>query len=109
MKYFLLGAFASALFLFGIALIYGYSGSLRYSDIATATGTPTGMESLLLVGAVLILSGLLFKVGAVPFHTWTPGRLPGRADADHRLHGRVHQGRRVRRAAADRLHGVPRT
>src|SRR4051812_31536123 len=72
MKYFLLGAFASALFLFGIALIYGYSGSLRYSDIATATGTPNGMESLLLVGAVLILSGLLFKVGAVPFHTWTP-------------------------------------
>ena len=72
MKYFLLGAFASALFLFGIALIYGYSGSLRYSDIATAIGTPNGMESLLLVGSVLILSGLLFKVGAVPFHTWTP-------------------------------------
>jgi NADH-quinone oxidoreductase subunit N len=72
MKYFLLGAFASALFLFGIALIYGYSGSLRYSDIATATGTPNGMESMLLVGSILILSGLLFKVGAVPFHTWTP-------------------------------------
>ncbi|WP_028045105.1 NADH-quinone oxidoreductase subunit NuoN [Cellulomonas sp. URHE0023] len=72
MKYFLLGAFASALFLFGIALIYGYSGSLRYADIATATGTPSGMESVLLVGSVLILAGLLFKVGAVPFHTWTP-------------------------------------
>lgn len=72
MKYFLLGAFASATFVFGIALIYGYSGSLRYSDIATAIGTPSGMESLLLVGGVLILSGLLFKVGAVPFHTWTP-------------------------------------
>ncbi|MEZ0448082.1 NADH-quinone oxidoreductase subunit NuoN [Cellulomonas sp. ICMP 17802] len=72
MKYFLLGAFSSALLLFGIALVYGYSGSLRYSDIATATQTPSGLDSVLLVGSVLILSGLLFKVGAVPFHTWTP-------------------------------------
>jgi len=72
MKYFLLGAFSSALLLFGIALVYGYSGSLRYSEIATATQTPSGLDSLLLVGSVLILSGLLFKVGAVPFHTWTP-------------------------------------
>ncbi|WP_456787533.1 NADH-quinone oxidoreductase subunit NuoN [Cellulomonas sp. P5_C5] len=72
MKYFLLGAFSSALLLFGIALVYGYSGSLRYSDIAEATQVPGGLDSLLLVGSVLILSGLLFKVGAVPFHTWTP-------------------------------------
>ena len=72
MKYFLLGAFASAMFVFGIALVYGYSGSLRYSDIAASIGRPTDMEGLLLVGGVLILSGLLFKVGAVPFHTWTP-------------------------------------
>lgn len=72
MKYFLLGAFSSALLLFGIALLYGYSGSLRYADIATATATPGGLDSLLLVGSVLLLSGLLFKVGAVPFHTWTP-------------------------------------
>ena len=72
MKYFLLGAFSSALLLFGIVLLYGYSGSLRYSDIATMTQNPTGLDSLLLVGAVLVLSGLLFKVGAVPFHTWTP-------------------------------------
>ncbi|KQY47188.1 NADH-quinone oxidoreductase subunit NuoN [Cellulomonas sp. Root137] len=72
MKYFLLGAFSSALLLFGIALVYGYSGSLRYSEIAEATQVPGGLDSLLLVGSVLILSGLLFKVGAVPFHTWTP-------------------------------------
>lgn len=72
MKYFLLGAFSSALLLFGIVLLYGYSGSLRYSDIAKTTQNPTGLDSLLLVGAVLVLSGLLFKVGAVPFHTWTP-------------------------------------
>ena len=72
MKYFLLGAFASALLLFGIVLLYGYSGSIRYADIAAATGTPGGTEGLLLVGTVLLFAGLLFKVGAVPFHLWTP-------------------------------------
>ncbi|GIG22229.1 NADH-quinone oxidoreductase subunit N [Cellulomonas chitinilytica] len=72
MKYFLLGAFTSALMLFGIALVYGYSGSLRYSTIADATQEASGLDGLLLVGSVLILAGLLFKVGAAPFHTWTP-------------------------------------
>lgn len=77
LKYFLLGAFASALFVFGIALVYGYSGSLRYSEIATATATPSELDGLLLVGAVLLLVGLLFKVGAVPFHAWTPDAYQG--------------------------------
>ncbi|WP_309134288.1 NADH-quinone oxidoreductase subunit NuoN [Cellulomonas sp.] len=72
MKYFLLGAFTSAIMLFGIALLYGYSGSIRFSEIAAATATPGGTDDLLLVGAVLLLVGLLFKVGAVPFHQWTP-------------------------------------
>jgi NADH-quinone oxidoreductase subunit N len=72
LKYFLLGAFASALFLFGIALLYGYGGSLRFSELTTATSTPGGLDLLLVVGLVLVLSGLLFKVGAVPFHAWTP-------------------------------------
>lgn len=72
MKYFLLGAFASALLLFGIALLYGFSGSLRYADIAATIRAETGMEGLLLVGSLLVLVGLLFKVGAVPFHSWTP-------------------------------------
>ncbi|AEE45083.1 NADH-quinone oxidoreductase subunit NuoN [Cellulomonas fimi] len=72
MKYFLLGAFASALMLFGIGLVYGYSGSLRYSEIAEQTLQVSGADTVLLVGSVLVLSGLLFKVGAVPFHTWTP-------------------------------------
>ncbi|HEY0237583.1 MAG TPA: NADH-quinone oxidoreductase subunit NuoN [Friedmanniella sp.] len=72
MKYFLLGAFASALLLFGIALLYGFSGSIRYSDIADAVRSTTGMDGLLLTGALLVLAGLLFKTGAVPFHSWTP-------------------------------------
>ncbi|MFS0705919.1 NADH-quinone oxidoreductase subunit NuoN [Cellulomonas sp. 179-A 9B4 NHS] len=72
MKYFLLGAFASAIMLFGIALLYGYSGSVRFTDIAAATSVPGGLDDLLLIGAVLLLAGLLFKVGAVPFHMWTP-------------------------------------
>jgi len=72
LKYFLLGALSSALFLFGIALLYGFSGSFRLSVIATAVPATAGMDSLLLAGSMLVLIGLLFKVGAVPFHAWTP-------------------------------------
>ncbi|MFE0578406.1 NADH-quinone oxidoreductase subunit NuoN [Streptomyces sp. NPDC058874] len=82
-KYFLLGAFASAFLLFGIALLYGYAGSMSYAVIADVVdGTVTtidpalagtmGNDVLLLMGGALILTGLLFKVGAVPFHMWTP-------------------------------------
>ncbi|MFE3326010.1 NADH-quinone oxidoreductase subunit NuoN [Streptomyces sp. NPDC059176] len=82
-KYFLLGAFSSAFLLFGIALLYGYAGSLSYARIAgvvdgsvqtidPALAGTMGNDALLLVGAALILVGLLFKVGAVPFHMWTP-------------------------------------
>ena len=72
MKYFLLGAYASAFFLFGTALLYGFAGSVRLSDIAAAVRTVTGMDTLLFAGAALVLVGLFFKVGAVPFHSWTP-------------------------------------
>jgi NADH-quinone oxidoreductase subunit N len=72
LKYFLLGAYSSAFFLFGSALIYGYSGSLEFADIAAATSRATSGEPLLLAGIALIAVGLLFKVGAAPFHEWTP-------------------------------------
>lgn len=72
LKYFLLGAFSSAFFLMGVALLYGYAGSVRLSDIASAVPTVAGMDGLLLAGSALLLIGLLFKVGAVPFHAWTP-------------------------------------
>jgi NADH-quinone oxidoreductase subunit N len=72
MKYFLLGAYASGFLLFGAALLYGYAGSVRLADIAVAAGTVTDQEPLLLAGLVLVLVGLLFKVAAFPFHSWTP-------------------------------------
>ncbi|MGW7360193.1 NADH-quinone oxidoreductase subunit NuoN [Streptomyces sp. NPDC054802] len=82
-KYFLLGAFSSAFLLFGIALMYGYAGSVSYARIAEvvegsvrtidpALADTMGNDALLLIGGALILMGLLFKVGAVPFHMWTP-------------------------------------
>ncbi|GAA3017661.1 NADH-quinone oxidoreductase subunit NuoN [Kitasatospora albolonga] len=81
-KYFLLGAFASAFFLFGTALLYGYAGTVRLSGIAdvvsgVAQVTPalantTQNDALLLIGLAILSVGLLFKVGAVPFHSWTP-------------------------------------
>jgi len=72
MKYFLLGAFASAFFLFGVALLYGFAGSVRLDAIAAATTTAVGLDGLLLAGVAMVLVGLLFKIGAVPFHSWTP-------------------------------------
>ncbi|GAB2614570.1 NADH-quinone oxidoreductase subunit NuoN [Pseudactinotalea suaedae] len=72
LKYFLLGAFSSAFFLMGLALLYGYAGSVHLADIATAVPLVSGMDGLLLAGSALVIIGLLFKVGAVPFHSWTP-------------------------------------
>ena len=72
LKYFLLGAFASAFFLFGAAFLYGASASITLSGIREAVVGGTGNNVFLLVGIVFISVGLLFKVGAVPFHAWTP-------------------------------------
>jgi NADH-quinone oxidoreductase subunit N len=71
-KYFLLGAFASAFFLYGLALIYGYSGSVRFTDIAIASGGSARSDTLLFGGLALLVVGLLFKGSVGPFHTWTP-------------------------------------
>ncbi|MER7543511.1 NADH-quinone oxidoreductase subunit NuoN [Spirillospora sp. NPDC127506] len=71
-KYFLLGAFSSAFFLYGIALLYGYAGSVRLSDISAQISKDTGSETLLLAGVALLSVGLLFKLGGVPFHMWKP-------------------------------------
>ncbi|MDR6173764.1 NADH-quinone oxidoreductase subunit N [Nocardioides zeae] len=72
MKYFLLGAFSSGFFVYGAALLYGYSGTLSLAGIAAAVGAGGGPTVLLLAGVALVMVALLFKVGAVPFHAWTP-------------------------------------
>src|SRR5205823_5152026 len=71
-KYFVLGAFSSAFFLYGIALIYGSTGSTNLGDIAEFLRANTVTNGLLLAGFGLLLVGLGFKVAAVPFHMWTP-------------------------------------
>ncbi|MGB2693582.1 MAG: NADH-quinone oxidoreductase subunit N [Dehalococcoidia bacterium] len=78
LKYMLLGAFSSAMFLYGLSLIYGSAGSTFYSDIALAFENGTAQFELgLLMGLVLVLAGLGFKVAAVPFHMWTPDAYEG--------------------------------
>ena len=78
LKYFLLGAFSSAFLLFGSALLYGYAASSDLRAIARAIPASSGgLDGLLVPGAVLVLIGLLFKVGAVPFHSWTPDAYQG--------------------------------
>jgi NADH-quinone oxidoreductase subunit N len=71
-KYFLLGAFSSAFFLYGAAMLYGYAGTLNLAGIADAVAAGSGKTSLALIGTGLLLVGVLFKVGAVPFHSWIP-------------------------------------
>src|SRR5690625_1172644 len=72
LKYFLLGAFSSAIFIFGAAFVYGYSGSLELSGIDTGLSSTVGQDPLLLTGVGLMAVALLFKIGAAPFHAWTP-------------------------------------
>ena len=72
LKYFLLGAYSSAFFIFGAAFIYGFAGSVNFSAIRNAVVGGYANDVILLIGIVFISVGLLFKVGAVPFHAWTP-------------------------------------
>ncbi|MPZ00867.1 MAG: NADH-quinone oxidoreductase subunit NuoN [Actinophytocola sp.] len=71
-KYFLLGAFASAFFLYGVALLYGYAGSVKLPEIAEAMAGTDVSDTLLYTGIGLVVVGLLFKGSVGPFHTWTP-------------------------------------
>ncbi|MDP2619487.1 MAG: NADH-quinone oxidoreductase subunit NuoN [Hyphomicrobiales bacterium] len=70
LKYFVLGALASGMLLYGASLIYGFTGTTEFAGIATAARD--GVSTGLVFGLVFLLAGLAFKVSAVPFHMWTP-------------------------------------
>jgi NADH-quinone oxidoreductase subunit N len=70
LKYFVLGALASGILLYGISLLYGFTGTTLFGGIAQALGD--GLSKGELVGIVFVLAGLAFKIAAVPFHMWTP-------------------------------------
>ena len=78
MKYFLLGSFASAFMIYGIALTYGATGSFTYAGIAAAVTEPGfAPVALMTVGGALVLVGLVFKASMVPFHQWAPDAYTG--------------------------------
>lgn len=72
MKYFVLGALASGLLLYGISILYGLSGTLVLPELADYISDQTGSRIALIFGLVFIVVGIAFKLGAVPFHTWLP-------------------------------------
>ncbi len=72
LKYIIIGAFSSAILLYGISMVYGVLGVTRFDDIAGALASAGDLSPALWVGVALILVGLGFKVGAVPFHMWAP-------------------------------------
>ena len=72
MKYFVLGALASGMLLYGMSMVYGVTGSLGLGDMAIALQDGTDLRIPLVFGIVFIVAGLAFKLGAVPFHMWVP-------------------------------------
>jgi NADH-quinone oxidoreductase subunit N len=72
MKYFVLGALASGMLLYGMSMVYGVTGSLALADMAQALADGTDLRIPLVFGIVFIVAGLAFKLGAVPFHMWVP-------------------------------------
>ena len=72
MKYFILGALASGLLLYGMSMLYGATGTLDVAGVSTAISNGVDNPNLLVFGLVFVVAGLAFKVGAVPFHMWVP-------------------------------------
>jgi NADH-quinone oxidoreductase subunit N len=71
LKYFVLGALSSGMLLYGASLVYGFTGSTDFADIAAAV-QPSGANIGLIFGLVFLMAGFSFKISAVPFHMWTP-------------------------------------
>jgi NADH-quinone oxidoreductase subunit N len=79
MKYFILGALASGLLLYGISMVYGATGSLDIETVSKAVSFSRANNPLLAFGLVFVVAGLAFKLGAVPFHMWIPDVYHGAA------------------------------
>ncbi|MFD1512269.1 NADH-quinone oxidoreductase subunit N [Halomarina rubra] len=78
LKYFLIGALSSAVFVYGISLVYGVTGSLQFDAIASELGnTGEGLVGVLGVGILMIIGGFAFKTASVPFHWWAPEAYEG--------------------------------
>ena len=77
-KYFVLGALSSSLFLFGAPIVYGFSSSVEFGEIYQSLQA-SEINTALIIGLVFVLSGLIFKISAVPFHMWTPDVYQGSA------------------------------
>ena len=77
MKYFLVGALSSAIFLFGISLVYAATGSLLFADVAEGIGSLDGLAGVAGIGIVMIVGGVAFKTASVPFHFWAPEAYEG--------------------------------
>ena len=99
LKYLIIGSVGSATLLYGLALLYGATGS---TDFAGDRGRRGGRQRrpAVLAALALIVAGLAFKASVAPFHQWTPDVYEGAPTPDHRVHGGGHEGGRVRRAAA---------
>ena len=72
LKYFVLSGLASGLLLYGVSLVYGFSGTMDFAVLRDLLANPANVSAGLIVGVVFVLVGLAFKVSAVPFHMWTP-------------------------------------
>ncbi len=72
MKYFVLGALASGLLLYGMSMVYGATGTLEFSGIAQAIYGQSANQTVLMFGLVFLVAGICFKLGVVPFHMWVP-------------------------------------
>lgn len=72
LKYFVLGALASGLLLYGISLVYGFTGSIDFAKIATALADGSASDPAIILGFLFILSAMAFKISAAPFHMWAP-------------------------------------
>lgn len=72
LKYFLLGAFSTGFLLYGMALVYGATGTTNIGKISTIAAQMTGPNAMFFIGMLLILTGFAFKIAAAPFHMWTP-------------------------------------